>query len=425
LTIPDKADQESLMVSMCPSPSLSTLALHFARRLPTDLEAVSSNHTGPLGSTTRTLNAEETMMYPSVGYGLDVLDTPALLVDLDVMDANIARITAACRAGGVNWRPHIKGIKTPEIALRQIAAGAIGVTCAKLGEAEIMADAGISDLLIANQIVGLDKIKRLIVLRERADPIVAIDSQVHVAALAAGDPNPARPLRVIVEVNLGMNRAGVEPGASAVNLAAEVAGHSGLRFVGLMAWESHAVAIADKNAKEQSVKEALARLAATASLCRAAGYSVDIVSCGGSGTFPFCIAQPGVTEVQIGGAIFSDVHYRDNYHLDLPPALTLLATVTSRPSATRVILDAGRKALPPDIALPQPLRIPALNSMKFSAEHLTLELAAPSEAPRIGDQVEFIVGYSDMTVFLHEEIVGHRKRTIEHVWPIAARGKLK
>jgi D-serine deaminase-like pyridoxal phosphate-dependent protein len=409
------------------SPSFSTLALHLRLSLPTILRhsAVSNNHIGPLGSTICALNVEETTMHPSVGYGLDVLDTPALLVDLDVMDANIAQITAACRAGGVNWRPHIKGNKTPEIALRQIAAGAIGVTCAKLGEAEIMADAGIGDLLIANQIVGLDKIKRLIALRERADPIVAVDSQVHVAALVAGGPNPARPLRAIVEVNVGMNRAGVEPGIAAVNLAAEIAGHSGLRFAGLMAWESHAVAIPDRNAKEQSVKEALARLAATASLCRAAGHSVDIVSCGGSGTFPFCIAQPGVTEVQIGGAIFSDVHYRDNYHLDLPPALTLLSTVTSRPTTTRVILDAGRKALPADIAVPQPLRLPALNSMKFSAEHLTLELAAPSETPKIGDRVEFIVGYSDMTVFLHEEIVGHRKRTIEHVWPIAARGKLK
>jgi len=192
-----------------------------------------------------------------------------------------------------------------------------------------------------------------------------------------------------------------------------------------MAWESHAVTIADKSAKEQTVKDALARLTSTAALCRAAGYSVDIVSCGGSGTFPFCIAQPGVTEVQIGGAIFSDVHYRDHCHLDMPPALTLLATVTSRPTATRIILDAGRKALPPDLAVPQALQLPALTTMKFSAEHLTLELAVASETPKIGDRVEFIVGYSDMTVFLHEEIVAHRKRTIEHVWPIAARGRLK
>lgn len=356
---------------------------------------------------------------------LTTLDTPALVVDLDVMDENIARITTACRDRGVNWRPHIKGNKTPEIALRQIAAGAIGVTCAKLSEAEVMADAGIRDILIANQIVGPAKIARLIKLRERADPIVAIDSLDHVAALAGAGPDPARPLRLVVEVNVGMNRAGVEPGQAAARLAAMAARHRGLRFAGLMAWESQATRIADPLEKEKVVKHALARLAATAALCREAGHEVHIVSCGGSGTFPFCIEQPGVTEVQIGGAIFSDMHYRGNYHLDFPPALTLLATVTSRPTPTRIVLDAGRKALPGDIAMPEPLRLPPVKAIKLSAEHATLELADASGAPRIGDRVEFIVGYSDMTVHLHEDIVAHRGGRIEAVWRVAARGKLK
>jgi D-serine deaminase-like pyridoxal phosphate-dependent protein len=360
-----------------------------------------------------------------LGRHLSALDTPALLVDLDVMEGNIARIAGACRVAGVNWRPHIKGHKTPEIALREIAAGAIGVTCAKLGEAEVMADAGISDILIANQIVGQEKTRRLVALRERANPIVAVDNSVHVATLAAANSNAARPIRLLIEVNVGMNRAGVEPGGEAVRLAAEIAGHNSLLFEGLMAWESHAVSIADPREKEQSVREALARLAATARLCRAAGYPVTIVSCGGSGTFPFCITQPDVTEVQIGGAIFSDMHYREHYHLDFPPAMTLLATVTSRPNPTRIVLDAGRKALPPDIALPQPLQLPPLLAMRFSAEHATLELAEPSETPRIGDRVEFIVGYSDMTVFLHEELVGHRRGEIEAVWRVAARGRFK
>ena len=357
--------------------------------------------------------------------GLAALDTPALLVDLEVMEQNIKRIMAACRTRGVQWRPHIKGNKTPEIARRQIAAGAIGVTCAKLGEAEVMADAGIDDLLIANQIVGPAKIARLLELRERADPIVAIDNPTHVAALAAGEPNPARPLRLVIEVNVGMNRAGVEPGEAAVKLADEVARHKGLRFAGIMAWESQATRIADAQEKERVVKEALARLAATASLLRDAGHPVAIVSCGGSGTFPFCIEQPGVTEVQIGGAIFSDMHYLGNFHLDFPPALTLLASVTSRPNPTRIILDAGRKALPPDPAMPKPLRLPPLSAIRFSAEHAILELTTPSATPRIGDRVEFIVGYSDMTVFMHEEIVAHRRGEIEAVWCVAARGKLK
>jgi D-serine deaminase-like pyridoxal phosphate-dependent protein len=353
------------------------------------------------------------------------LDTPALLVDLDVMDGNIARIAAACRARGVAWRPHVKAHKTPEIARRQIAAGAIGVTCAKLGEAEVMADAGITDLLIANQIVGPTKIARLIRLRERADPIVAIDDPAHVAALAAGAPDPARPIRVVVEVDVGMNRAGVPPGEAAAKLAAEVARHAGLRFAGLMTWESQAVWIADPVEKARAVETALADLAKTAAICRDAGHPCTIVSCGGSGTFPFCIEQPGVTEVQIGGAIFSDVHYREHFHLDFPPALTLLATVTSRPTPTRIILDAGRKALPPDTAMPEPRRLPPVKALRFSAEHGIVELGSPSDTPRIGDRVEFVVGYSDMTVFLHDEIVAHRGGEIEAVWRIAARGMVK
>jgi D-serine deaminase-like pyridoxal phosphate-dependent protein len=360
-----------------------------------------------------------------LGHELSALDTPALLVDLDVMETNIARIAGACRSAGVNWRPHIKGNKTPEIALRQIQSGAIGVTCAKLGEAEVMADAGISDILIANQIVGSQKVGRFVALSERAKPIVAVDNSVHVAELAAASKDAARPLRLVIEVNIGMNRAGVEPGGDVVRLAAEIAGHKGLLFEGLMAWESHAVLIADPKEKEETVKTALARLTDSANLCRAAGYSVSIVSCGGSGTFPYCIAQPGVTEVQVGGAIFSDVHYREHYHLNFPPAMTLLTTVTSRPTPTRIILDAGRKALPPDIAIPQPLGLAPLTAMKFSAEHTTIELVEPSEVPKIGDKVEFVVGYSDMTVFLHEEIVGHRRGKIEAVWRVAARGRLR
>jgi D-serine deaminase-like pyridoxal phosphate-dependent protein len=352
------------------------------------------------------------------------LDTPALLVDLDLLDANIARITGVCRSHGVDWRPHIKGNKTPAIVARALAAGAIGVTCAKLGEAEVMAQAGVEDILIANQIVGAEKVARLIRLRQRADPIIAVDDPAQVAALAAGGPSPDRPLRVVVEVDLGMNRAGVVPGAAVVALADEVARHPGLRFVGVMAWESHALLLPDPE-KENAVREALAQLAATARLCRDAGHEVTVVSCGGTGTFPYCASQPGITEVQAGGAMFGDVHYREHYRVEVAQALTVLATVTSRPTPRRIILDAGRKAMPPDIAVPVPRRLPAVQGMTFSAEHVGIELVDASERPAIGDKVEFIVGYGDMTVFLHDEIVAHRGGRVEAIWPITARGKLK
>jgi D-serine deaminase-like pyridoxal phosphate-dependent protein len=251
-----------------------------------------------------------------IGQTKAALDTPALLLDLDVMAANIAHITATCRAHNVSWRPHMKGHKTVEIARLELAAGAVGVTCAKLGEAEVMAAAGIDNILIANQIVGPQKMRRLIALMARTVPIIAVDSPPHLVELAAAARESGKILPVVIEVNIGMNRAGVEPGAPVVALAGAIAAQPGLRFVGLMGWESQAVTIADPTEKARVVAAAIGRLTESARLCREAGHAVEIVSCGGTGTFPFCAQQPGVTELQVGGAIVSDMHYRTHYHAD-------------------------------------------------------------------------------------------------------------
>jgi D-serine deaminase-like pyridoxal phosphate-dependent protein len=360
-----------------------------------------------------------------IGQSKLALDTPALLVDLDVMEANIARIVAACRACGVAWRPHSKAHKTPEIAKMQIAAGANGVTCAKLGEAEVMAAAGIRDILIANQIVGSIKIGRLLELADRADPIVCVDSIDNLNELDAVFSNAGKRLSVAIEVNIGMNRAGVEPGAPVVAFADEIARRPGLRFVGVAGWESHATTIADPAEKERTVRDAVSALTASARACTAAGHRVAVVSCGGTGTFPYCAQQPGVTEVQVGGAIFSDMHYLTHYHVDFAPALTVLTTVTSRPTPTRIVVDAGKKTMSGDAALPAPRGMPPIRAMKLSAEHTKIELEQPSATPRIGDKIELIVGYSDTTVHLHEEIVCVRGERIESVWRIEGRGKLK
>jgi len=281
--------------------------------------------------------------HPLIGAPKSALDTPALLVDLDVLEANIKRIADTCRAAGVGWRPHMKGHKTPEIARLQLAAGAIGVTCAKVGEAEVMAAAGIRNILIANEIVGPLKVRRLVDLVGPADPIVGVDSIANATELAAAARAQGKTLKVAIEVNTGMNRAGVEPGAPVVALANEIAKLSGLRLVGLFGWESQATTIAEPAEKERVVVTAVALLAASARAAREAGHTIDIVSCGGTGTFPYCARQPGVSEIQVGGAIFSDMHYRTHYHTDFPFALTVLATVISRPTPTRIILDAGRK----------------------------------------------------------------------------------
>ncbi len=360
-----------------------------------------------------------------IGQSKFALDTPALLVDLDVMEANIARIVATCRAHGVAWRPHSKAHKTPEIANMEIAAGAIGITCAKLGEAEVMATAGIRDILIANQIVGPTKIGRLVRLAEHADPIVCVDSIENLIELDEAFGSSRKRLRVAIEVNIGMNRAGVEPGPPVAALAQAIANRRGLHFVGVVGWESQATTIADSAEKARTVRDAVAALTASARACTAAGHRVVIVSCGGTGTFPYCAQQPGVTEVQVGGAIFSDMHYLTNYHVDFAPALTVLTTVTSRPTPTRIVVDAGRKSMSGDAAMPVPLSIPPVSAMKLSSEHTKIELEQPNAAPNFGDKIELIVGYSDTTVHLHEEIVGVRGGRIESMWRVAGRGKLK
>jgi D-serine deaminase-like pyridoxal phosphate-dependent protein len=360
-----------------------------------------------------------------IGRSKSALDTPALLVDLDILEANIADIAKVCRENKVAWRPHSKAHKTPEIAQMQLAAGAIGIACAKLGEAEVMATAGIRNILIANQIVGAVKVRRLIELLDRAEVIVSVDSIANLDELADAARAGGKELKVVIEVDIGMHRAGVAPGAPVVALAREIACRPGLRFVGLAAWESQATRITDAAEKERTIVEAIARLAASADVCRDAGYTVEIVSCGGTGTFPYCAQQPGVTEIQAGGAIFSDMHYRTNYHVHFPFALTVLSTVTSRPTPTRVVVDAGKKTMSGDAAMPEPIELPATAALKLSAEHATLELERPSETPRVGDRVEFVVGYSDTTVHLHEEMIGIRRGRIEVVWPVAGRGKIK
>jgi D-serine deaminase-like pyridoxal phosphate-dependent protein len=362
-----------------------------------------------------------------VGRRVEELDTPALLVDLAKFERNVETMRRVIVAeAGVRWRPHTKGIKVPALARKLLDAGARGITCAKLGEAEVMAAAGITDILIANQVVGDEKMARLAALRQRADPIVAVDSVAHIEALAGAGRRAGAPIRVVVEVNIAMNRAGVEPGGAVVTLARYVAERPELVLAGLMGWEGGRLAsIADPAEKRASIEAALGRLTASAELCRATGLTIGIVSCGGTGTYWISAFVPGVTEVQAGGGVFGDVHYREDYGVDHPQALTILTTVASRPTPMRVVCDAGWKSMSIQPTMPVPLGLGPVRSLRVSAEHAAIELAEPSAAPRVGDRVEFVAGYCDSTLFLHDELYGVRDGRVEAVWPIAGRGKTR
>jgi D-serine deaminase-like pyridoxal phosphate-dependent protein len=359
---------------------------------------------------------------PRPGHGVTRVDlpTPALCVDLDAMERNIGRVAALCRAAGVSWRPHAKGHRSAAVARRQVAAGAIGVTAAKLGEAEVMAAGGITDVLLANYVVGPGPIARAVAVSREIDLCVAIDHADQARPLGAALAAAGSSVRVVVEVDIGMGRAGVAPGEAAVPLAREVAAIPGLRLAGVMGWEGHLVAVADPREKEERIRGAVGSLVATAQALEAAGLPCPIVSCGGTGTFLHTTQVAGVTEVQAGGAVMMDCFYREACGVEeLEDALTLLTTVVSRPTPDRAIVDAGRKTHSIDIRPPRVVGRADLRVVALSAEHGTIEVAPGGPPLAIGDRLQLVPGYADLTVFLHEELYGFRGEELVEVIPVA------
>ena len=359
-----------------------------------------------------------------IGRPKDELDTPALWVDLDILNINIDVLASHFNSADVQWRPHTKGIKVPAIAHLAMRAGAIGVTCAKLGEAEVMAANGILDLLVANQVVGPRKVERLVRLSRHADVKVAVDCAANIGEIGRIATDVGCEVSVLVELNTGMNRAGCMPGEATLALAQLAHETPGVRFKGLMSWEGHAVKIQDPDEKRLAVEKAVGKLQESVSLCCAAGLPVDIVSGGGSGTYKVTPFLEEITEIQAGGAIFSDVANRSR-HVETDPAIFLRATVTSRPTPDRIIYDAGFKALPVSYGDPEPKGLANIDEIRTSAEHGIIVLAVPSEQPKVGDGLDFTLGYGDVTVFMHDVLYGVRDGIVETEWAIAGRGKLQ
>lgn len=360
----------------------------------------------------------------TLGMGKQTLDTPVLWVDLDQMEKNITRLSCYFKQVGVAWRPHIKGLKVPAIAHRLIDAGAIGVTCAKLGEAEVMAATGIKDILIANQVVGPTKIARLVSLRRQADAMVSVDCLENAREISEQAAERNIKIRVLLEVNIGMDRCGVEPGQPVVGLGLEVGRLPGLELCGVTAWEGGRIAkIRDPQEKKRRCKEAIGLLLESAEMCRAAGLEMPIVSCGGTGTYTVTSSIPGVTEIQAGGGVLMSVAYKE-WGVDLDYALFVMASVISRPSAMRVVVDAGQKTMNGWLALPVVRDAIGARLVSLNSEHGVLELESPEVPIRVGDKIDFVVGYGDYTVNLHDRIYAVRNEIVEAVWDNWARGKL-
>lgn len=358
---------------------------------------------------------------------IEEIDTPALLVDLDLMMANIAALFARLRPSGVRVRPHLKTAKSPAVARILADAGAQGFCVAKLGEAEVMAAAGFDDLLVTSEIAGAPKLRRLAALhRDHPRVRVVVDSSEGAQMLSDAVAGSPEPLEVLIELDVGQGRCGAAPGDPARALACVIAGLPGLRLVGLQGYEGHLQHVADHAARDARVDAAMAQLVATADLLRADGHQIDQVTTGGTGTCARCAAHPGVSEVQPGSFVFLDRAYRDA----LGPqggyanALTVLSTVISRPAAGRAVLDAGLKVLSTDMGNPAPVGLPGVSYRPGGDEHGILSWESDADPGlSVGDRVALIPGHIDTTVNLFDAYHAQRGGEIIEIWPITARGK--
>lgn len=347
-----------------------------------------------------------------------VYGTPAVVIDLDKVEANIARLQAACDAAGLANRPHIKTHKSPELARMQRDAGARGITCQKLGEAEVMADGGLDDILISYNILGEEKLGRLGALQRRVRMIVAADNPVTIAGLPMAAEIAGRDLEVVVECDTGRLRAGVETPAEAVELARMIAGSKGLRFAGFMMYPP-----------EDGWERTQAFLDTANAGLREAGLEAGIVSTGGSPNIPNIGKLKGATEHRAGTSIFNDRMQIAAGVASLDDcALTVYATVVSRAGPERGILDSGSKTLTSDTGGLEGhgyiLEYPSAKIAKFAEEHGFLDLSASNERPKVGEVVRIVPNHVCVVVNMVDRLITVRGDTLIGELPVAARGKL-
>ncbi len=362
-----------------------------------------------------------------VGLPVSALDTPALLLDISAVERNIQKMAGFCHRASIHLRPHAKIYKaTPLFAWMQLRAGAIGLTVSKLAEAEVLAAGGIQDILIANQVVGQRKVQRLAGLAAYTRMIVAVDSVENAQELSKAAQNRGVEIGILVEVNIGNDRCGVEPFEATRRLAECIQTLPGLKFRGLMGYDGHLAFCEDLQQRDQLSRAAYKTLVDTRDYVQQAGIPVEIVSGGGSGTYRSASAVSGLTELQAGTYIFSDTTYRDNGLEEFECALTILSTVISRPQRTGAedlaILDVGRKEIALTYGFPE-MKSPEGTIFSMPQEHSRLKLADPNKPLRVGDTVEIWVRDANCTFNLFDKVYAIRNGVVEAAVDIPGRGK--
>ncbi len=366
------------------------------------------------------------------------IDTPALLIDSAALGRNLERMQKVADGFGVRLRPHTKTHKSPHIARLQVELGAAGVTVAKVGEAEVMADAGLDDILIANQVIGAEKLRRLADLARRVRMAILVDSREGVAVLDEAFRAAGTDIDVLIEVDTGKGRCGLTDMHEIAAVARQVEETEALRLRGVETHEGHVPGGAQSAGQmEERAASAGHRLVEVAAALRDRGHVIEDVSVGSTPAAPYTAAAPGVTEMRPGTYVFNDVNQMSIGQATPDDcALGVLATVISRPAADRAVLDAGSKSL-----FAEPARrafaltdydgfgyirqAPTARIVSLSEEHGVVHLPPGTAFPGIGQQVEVIPNHVCPAVNLHEEFYLVDGEDVVEVWPIAARGKVR
>jgi D-serine deaminase-like pyridoxal phosphate-dependent protein len=379
--------------------------------------------------TTTTVHAERLERFAE-----SVDDTPAVVIDLDLVRANVGRAAAIACDAGVALRPHAKTHKLPQIAHMQVEAGAVGIQVAKVGEAEVMVDAGIEDVLVGYPIVGDRKLARLVDLAGRARISVSLDSYEVARGISTAASGAGVEIGVLVELDTGLRRLGALPGAPAAELAERIAGLPALRFLGVFTHEGHVYgAVGGVAEKERLTREACAQVVATAEEIRARGLPVETVSVGSAGTFRFAVRCPGVTEVRPGTYVFNDrSQLAQEAATEANVAAFVVSTVVSRPARDRIVIDAGSKVLTSDrmlIADP-PVSFGAVMEhgdwqvARLSEEHGVIEIPE-SAAVGVGERLLIMPNHICPVINLANELTVIQEGAPIVRWPVASRGRVQ
>jgi D-serine deaminase-like pyridoxal phosphate-dependent protein len=355
----------------------------------------------------------------AVGKARRDLITPALILDLDQARRNIAHMAEFMSTVPAKLRPHIKVHKSRELARMQMEAGeCIGMTTATVWEAVDMARGGITDILVANAVVGPEKIATIAELAREAHVIVAIDDVQNAADLSEAALKAGSVLGALIDLDVGMERCGVRSNEEALSLAQYISKLRGLRFEGMMGYEGHCMLEPDPALRVTKAHAAMDKLMEAVDYLADHGFPSSIISGGGTGTYNITGLHPRLTELQAGSYVVMDA-----FHAQLvpgfPPALTVLGTVISR-HGRRIILDSGRKAIGSELGLPQIYTIPAVTA-GLAEEHLLADVD-PDSPVRVGDRLEVISGYGPTTVNLHDVYYVVEHDVVVDVWPVRARG---